>query len=448
MEVIGSATARVSIAGYERYVDFIVVENLYHNVIFGIDMLREMNAVIDVSNSMLSLADNLVNVPLIQRFSSSNILRTVNSVTVEPFHEIRLPVRIAQTYGLGPSIIEPLNTKQPSSLMVAKAFVDPHSHITVCQVVNLSQKSITLPARLAIATITPAELMCPPCSTTIACVDMCNVNVNVELTHDDKLRALHNKGFRLSRGDLTEQQLIELVDLLYEYRTVFATDVTELPGVSDVSYNITLQPGARPKRQRQYRYPPHLREEIREQISEWEKAGIIEEGNATWIHPIVLVKKKSTTGNPNDPPKYRACLDLRAINKVMVIESYPIPTFNSIIESFGDPLPTYYSVLDAISGFLQLPVTEKSSKLLGLETDSKTYVMKRVPFGLTTSPFVYQKLMNKLLTGYQYVFACAYLDDLLIWSTDWSNHLRHLRLILERILHSGLRLRAEKCKIA
>jgi len=80
--------------------------------------------------------------------------------------------------------------------------------------------------------------------------------------------------------------------------------------------------------------------------------------------------------------------------------------------------------------------------LLGLETDSETYVMKCIPFGLTTSAFVYQKLMNILLTGYQYVFTCAYLDSLLTWSTNWSNHLRHLRLILERILYSGLRLRA------
>ena len=146
----------------------------------------------------------------------------------------------------------------------------------------------------------------------------------------------------MSNGDLTAQQATELVELLYEYRTVFATDVKELPGVTGVNYNITLQPGARPKRQRQYRYPPHLREVIHEQISEWEQAGIIEEGNTTWIHPIVLVQKKTSSGNPHEPPKYRACLDLRAINKVMVVESYPIPTFNSKTESFGDPLPTYY----------------------------------------------------------------------------------------------------------
>ena len=89
----------------------------------------------------------------------------------------------------------------------------------------------------------------------------------------------------------------------------------------------------------------------------------------------MLVKKKPIDAKPNDEPKYRICLDLRAINKVMEVESYPMPTLNSIIESFGDPPPRYYTVLDALSGFLQVNVSNKSSKFLGLESDSKTYVM-------------------------------------------------------------------------
>jgi len=122
-----------------------------------------------------------------------------------------------------------------------------------------------------------------------------------------------------------------------------------------------------------------------------------------------------------------------------------MPTLDSIIDTFGDEPPTLYSCLDALSWFLQLRTSDESSKLLGLQSDTKTYVMKRIPFGLTTSPFVYQKLMNKLLSSYQFIFACAYLDDILCWGSDWPSHKKHLQLILDRILHSGLRLRADKC---
>jgi len=71
-----------------------------------------------------------------------------------------------------------------------------------------------------------------------------------------------------------------------------------------------------------------------------------------------------------------------------------MPTLQGVIVSFGNPKPALLSVMDAYQGFLQLPVTEDYSKLLGLRSDTKTYVFKRVPFGLSTSSFVFQKSMN------------------------------------------------------
>jgi len=61
---------------------------------------------------------------------------------------------------------------------------------------------------------------------------------------------------------------------------------------------------------------------------------------------------------------------------------------------------------------------------------------------------VFQRLMNRILTHYQYIFAVSYIDDILCYSQNWESHMTHLRLILQRVLDSGLRLRAEKCKFA
>jgi len=399
LSVSGVASVSIKIASHECLIDFVVVDNLYHNVILGLDGLQSLNAVIDVPNALLSIANNFITVPLIKRFSARNILRTTQCVTVNPLHKVTLPVRISQQYKLGPSIIEPLIMKRSWPILVAKVFVDPSSHITVCQLVNLSDKPFVVPARMAIATISPADLLSVD-DPMLQDADEYVSNVEAEPSFDEKLQVLREKGFKLSQDDLTSSQFAELIDLLFEYRQLFATDMKELPGVKGVEYDIKIQPGAHPKRQRQYRYPPNLRKVIREQLDEWEKVGIVQEGDPTWIHPIVLVRKKSLTGNPNEPPKYRACLDLRAINKVISIESYPMPTFNTIVESFGDPSPSYYSTMDAVHGYLQVSVTEQSSKLLGLESDLKTYVFCRVPFGLSCSPYWYQKLMNKLLHVY------------------------------------------------
>ena len=122
LRVIGTVTADVSISGYLCPVEFIVINGLHHNVIFGISMLREYETVIDVSRSCLFRANNLLTVPLIQRFAPSTIVRTVSAITVAPYLEVRLPVHISQQYRLRPSIIEPLHTRYSSRIAVAKAY--------------------------------------------------------------------------------------------------------------------------------------------------------------------------------------------------------------------------------------------------------------------------------------------------------------------------------------
>lgn len=449
LSVVGKTEVPVSIAGYVCYIEFIVIEALHHTVIFGLDALRDNNIVIDVANSSLSVANNLFTVPLLHRFASRQILRTINSITVQPYHEVRLPVRIAAQYKLCPSIIEPLLTAQRTPITVAKVYVEPKEHVTVCQLVNLSDKPVTVCARRAIATISPADIMSNDSDDVSDAYTSGVSDIHEDnLPHEEKLTTLRKIGFKLTLGDLNQTQFEELVDILYEYREVFATEVTQLPGVRDVEYEIKLKHGTKPKRQRQFRYPPHLREVIRKQLEEWEKAGIVAEGDPLWIHPIVLVRKRPPDGRNDTPPAYRVCLDLREINKVMEIESYPMPTFNSVVESFGDPPPKIFTVMDCLSGFLQVPVTKESSRYLGLSSDNQCYVMRRVPFGMVTSPFIFQKFMNRLLSNYQFIFACAYIDDLLIFSSDWTAHSQHLRLILDRVLESGLRLRPDKCKFA
>jgi len=181
--------------------------------------IDEMNAVIDVSNATLSIANDTVCVPLIQRFSPTNILRTMQSVTVGPLHEVHLPVRISPNYKLCTSLIEPLNTRRKLPILAAKAFVDPSSHVTVYQIVNLSEKPFVIPARMAVATITPAELISEPenlSKNKTASAD----SAIAEPSFDAKLKVLNEKGFKLKDTDYTPTQFTQLVDLVYEYRTV------------------------------------------------------------------------------------------------------------------------------------------------------------------------------------------------------------------------------------
>ena len=254
LKVHGMTTVCVSIGGYVCDVDFLVVDDLNVNCILGLSMLKANQADVKLSNSTLSLQNGLTAVPLITRFSKSNILRTIHAITVEPLCEIQFPVRIHNTYKLQPSIVEQLPGRLNAKVGVAKIYVEPKSRTTICQIVNLSDRPITLPTRTAIATIFPATLL-PAANNDSTVLPETSLNHITSsaistLSHEQKVEALKAKGFRFSVDHLTTDQFT------------------------------------------QYRYLPTQQKIIQEQLDEWEQDGIIKEGTPTWTHDLVLVKKR------------------------------------------------------------------------------------------------------------------------------------------------------------
>ena len=133
--------------------------------------------------------------------------------------------------------------------------MDPETTAIVCQVVNTAQKSITLGARQAVAVITPAQLLSrghPQQNTLTHDVYTLN-NVEQNISHAEKLQSLREKGFNTTNTDITQEEFEQLVDLLYQYKDCFATEVTDLCGVKDIEYKIRLKENAQPKRPGQYK---------------------------------------------------------------------------------------------------------------------------------------------------------------------------------------------------
>jgi len=132
----------------------------------------------------------------------------------------------------------------------------------VCQIVNLTEQPITIPARTALATIFPAQLL--PSSDdrnqSPSSDNTCTVNyvttTKEQVSHEQKLRTLKTKGFKFAADHLTADQFRQLLNLLYDYRHVFATELHEMPRLNGFEYDIQLHEGARPACPRQYRYPP------------------------------------------------------------------------------------------------------------------------------------------------------------------------------------------------
>ncbi|GBN21581.1 Uncharacterized protein K02A2.6 [Araneus ventricosus] len=155
---------------------------------------------------------------------------------------------------------------------------------------------------------------------------------------------------------------------------------------------------------------------------------------AGWVHPIVVQK-------PNK--EIRICMDPRGLNKYIKREHYPIPTHQSLFSELEGA--KYFSLFDASCAFLQIPLTEKNSKLCTTATPFGRYKICRLPYGLTSSLEVYQKTIENIFTGITGIL--IYIDDILEYGKTQEEHDAKLKSVLDRARKHGFKLSKKKKKI-
>ena len=229
---------------------------------------------------------------------------------------------------------------------------------------------------------------------------------------------------------LDEEQREELAQLLEEYSDVFQNK----PGRTSLVEHSIRAPNAAPIRLPPYRVPQAYRDEVKKEITEMLAEGIIEPSSSEWSFPMVLVKKKDGS--------LRLCVDFRRLNQVSECDAYPMPRIDDLIDRVGKS--AFISTLDLTRGYWQVPVEEGAQAKTAFTTPFGLFQFRVMPFGLQGAPATFQRLMDRVIRGLD--FAAAYLDDLIVVSKTWEEHLEHLRAVLGRLRAAGLTAKARKCE--
>ena len=174
---------------------------------------------------------------------------------------------------------------------------------------------------------------------------------------------------------------------------------------------------------------------MKSELDEMEREGIIERSLSEWAFPIVLVKKKDGS--------LRMCVDYRRLSAVADADAYPMPRVDDMIDALGKS--KYITTLDLARGYWQVPMQDKSRPLTAFTTPFGLFQFRVMPFGLHGAPATFQRMMDNLL-GDCTAYAAAYLDDIVIHSTTWEEHTRHLTDVLQRLKEAGLTIRPKKCQ--
>ncbi|XP_051155402.1 uncharacterized protein LOC127277975 [Leptopilina boulardi] len=163
------------------------------------------------------------------------------------------------------------------------------------------------------------------------------------------------------------------------------------------------------------------------------------------IEPVTTDYSAAIVVVPKPGGGYRLCLDYRPVNDQTEDAPQSLPRIHEILKHIGTS--KIFSTLDFKSGYWQIPMAPESKKYTAFSTpDGGQYQFRVMPFGLKNAPGTFQNLMRKVLASFWGEFCIAYLDDIIIFSDTWKNHLRHVALVLERILTFGLTCTPAKCR--
>lgn len=225
--------------------------------------------------------------------------------------------------------------------------------------------------------------------------------------------------------------LNQIIDVLLKHKELFnykarVTNIYE----HKLCVNETL-----PYNTRIYPIPYKFREQVKNEISEMIKQGIIEKAETNFINPVVIVKKKDNS--------IRICLDARKINQI----TSPLYDKPVNIESIIGRLKAncLYTKLDLKNSFWLIPLHKDSRKYTGFSIEGNIYQFCVVPFGLQSSSAALIRALQVILNKYD-DFCNHYVDDILIFSENEKKHYEHIKIILNELDKSGLKLNIEKCQ--
>ena len=232
--------------------------------------------------------------------------------------------------------------------------------------------------------------------------------------------------------------LKQILDI-FSKKFLFASNPKAPPRNTKVSHHIDVRgpPVRQPPRQRNsVTEEEFIESEVRMMLAN----GIISASQSEWAANVVVVKKSDGTN--------RFCVDSRPLNKVTIPDMYPFPRIDEILRSLGKA--RIFSKLDMASSYWQIPIALEDRHKTSFICKLGQFQFNVLSFGLRNAPATFQRAIEKALREDDLLGKCAiaYIDDIIIFSESFEEHLKHVEKVFVCLIKAGFALKKSKCLFA
>ena len=222
--------------------------------------------------------------------------------------------------------------------------------------------------------------------------------------------------------------------MLREEREAFAQNDDAIGCAEDLRMDITTTDEV-PVQKRYNSIPRPILHEVKGHIEDMLNRGWITRSSSAWSSPVVIVRKSDGS--------LRLCCDFRQLNQKTIPDKHPLPRVQESLDSLSGS--AWFSVVDLTRAYYQGFISPESRHKTAFVTPWGFYQWERIPFGLMNAPANFQRYMENVISDLRGKCALPYLDDVIIHSTSFNDHVDHIRQVLQRIKKHGLKLKATKC---
>ena len=250
--------------------------------------------------------------------------------------------------------------------------------------------------------------------------------------------------FMLSSADIdamlappTKGASIEIPEDYQEFKALFSEEeANKLPQHPPGDHHIQLKEGTTPSFGPLYSLSKHELEALRKWLDENLSIGFIRTSSSPAGSPILFVKKMDCS--------LRLCVDYRDLNEKTIKNRYPLPLIQETLMHLSKA--KWYTKLDIRGAYNLIRMAAGDQWKAVFRTRYSLFESLVMPFGLTNAPATFQAYINETLSAYLDRFCSAFLDDTIVYSETYKEHVIHVRQVLQQLSDVGLHLNPKKCE--
>ena len=485
VNIIGEILLEINVNGIITTVVADVATDLVTNLILGNDWIQSNNVYIMTPEKriMIKRHGKEVSVPFVNPPQLNHSAIIINHITIPPFSEQLIEAKLAHG-NTNTVLFEPNARLRRKALFTPNALLIVENNTIKISIINATNRQQTLSERTKIGMATPISATIGSVvsenysteriSKEKACAQL--ISKEKGANTDDEYDSMRN---RITTSDKTShqcrecdryfntkndlfkhlrhecypddirEQIIKLTthisdvkqrekmsNILWRYGRLF--DIRE-PSKIDMELKNAIDTGShRPIHTAPYRKSNKDQELLGIETQKLMKNDIIEHSTSPWSSPVVLVKKKDGTT--------RFCVDYRRLNQITTKDAFPLPRIDDIYDQLTNA--TYFAKFDFKAGYFQVPLDKADRPKTAFSTRDGHFQFKVLPQGLTNGPPTFQRIVNQILGPSRWKHVLAYIDDIIIYSKNFNDHLQHVEEVCSLLKNANFKLNVEKCEVA